>query len=195
MFMRVMYGLLALVPIAILVDVADIGGHSTVFVVSGLAMVPLAALLGRATEEAAHYTGPKIGALLNATLGNAAELIITIIALREGLTEVVKASIAGSIIGNILIVLGLSLLFGGLKHGEQRFDSRTAGVNATMMALAVVALCIPAVVSLGESDLRPSDHDVERLSDGMAIVMIVVYALYLLYTLRGGQTNITESDE
>jgi Ca2+:H+ antiporter len=75
MFMRVMYGLLALVPIAILFDVADIGGHSTVFVVSGLAMVPLAALLGRATEEAAHYTGPKIGALLNATLGNAAELI------------------------------------------------------------------------------------------------------------------------
>jgi Ca2+:H+ antiporter len=193
MFMKVMYALLALVPIAIVLDVADFGGHSAVFIVSGLAMVPLAALLGRATEEAAHYTGPKIGALLNATLGNAAELIITIIALREGLTEVVKASIAGSIIGNILIVLGLSLLFGGLRHGTQSFDAQTAGLNATLMALVVVALCVPAVVALGDEHLRPSNHDLERLSDGMAIVLIVVYALYLLYTLRGGKTNITES--
>ena len=91
--------------------------------VSALALVPLAAVLGRATEETAIYTGPKIGALLNATLGNAAELIITIVALREGLVTVVKASIAGSIIGNILVVLGASLLLGGLKNGTQRFDA------------------------------------------------------------------------
>jgi len=192
--MKVMYALLVLVPLAIVLEVGNIGGHSAVFITSGLAMVPLAALLGQATEQAAHYTGPKIGALLNATLGNAAELIITIIALREGLTEVVKASIAGSIIGNILIVLGLSLLFGGLKNGTQRFDAQTAGVNSTMMSLAVVVLCVPAVIALGDSHLRPSDHDIERLSDGMAIVMIVLYGLYLLYTLRGGKTNITEAD-
>src|SRR5687767_3139640 len=159
MAMKVMYALLVLVPIAIVLEFGDIGGHSAIFITSGLAMVPLAALLGQATEQAAHYTGPKIGALLNATLGNAAELIITIIALREGLTEVVKASIAGSIIGNILIVLGLSLLFGGLKNGTQRFDAQTAGVNSTMMSLAVVVLCVPAVIALGDSHLRPSDHD------------------------------------
>jgi Ca2+:H+ antiporter len=195
MAMKVMYALLVLVPIAIVMEVGDIGGHSAIFIISGLAMVPLAALLGQATEQAAFYTGPKIGALLNATLGNAAELIITIIALREGLTEVVKASIAGSIIGNILIVLGLSLLFGGLKNGTQRFDAQTAGVNSTMMSLAVVVLCVPAVVALGDSELRPSDHDIEQLSDGMAIVMIVLYGLYLLYTLRGGKTNVTQADE
>lgn len=192
---KVMYGLLVLVPVVILLELADIGSHSVVFLTSGLAMVPLAAVLGQATEQAAHYTGPKIGALLNATLGNAAELIITIIALREGLTEVVKASIAGSIIGNILIVLGLSLLFGGLKNGTQRFDPQTAGVNATMMALAVAVLCVPAVVALGDEHLRPTDNDIEHLSDGMAIVMILLYGLYLLYTLRGGQTNVTAEQQ
>src|SRR6476620_7979140 len=133
--MKVMYALLILVPIVVVLDVADIGSHSVIFTTSALAMIPLAALLGQATEQVAFYTGEKIGGLLNATLGNAAELIITIIALREGLTEVVKASIAGSILGNILIVLGASILLGGIKHGEQRFDARIASVNATMMML------------------------------------------------------------
>jgi Ca2+:H+ antiporter len=173
-------------------DLAGIGGHTAVFVTSALAMVPLAAVLGRATEEVAVYTGPKIGGLLNATLGNAAELIITIVALREGLTEIVKASIAGSIIGNILVVLGFSVLVGGLKHGTQTFDPRTAGANATMMALAVVALVIPAVFALGSQNLRPSERDIERLSDGMAIVLIVLYGLYILFTLRGSSTPEVE---
>jgi Ca2+:H+ antiporter len=182
--LRIIYGLLILVPLALLLEFGDIGGHSTVFVVSALAMVPLAALLGKATEEVAVYTGPKVGGLLNATLGNAAELIITIIALRQGLFTVVKASIAGSIIGNILVVLGLSLLLGGIKNGTQFFDPRIAGVNATMMALAVVALTIPAIFALGSESVRPSDHDIEHLSDGMAIVLIVIYGLYLVFTLR-----------
>lgn len=189
MVTKVLYGLLALIPLAIVFEVAGVGGHSTVFVTSGLAMVPLAAFLGRATEEVAIYTGPRIGALLNATLGNAAELIITIVALREGLTEVVKASIAGSVIGNILIVLGASMLVGGLKHGAQRFDAQTASINATMMTLAIVALVVPSVLALGDSSMRPSDHDIERLSDGLAFVMIAIYALYLLFTLRGGSTT------
>ena len=103
--MKILYGLLILVPITFLLEFGDIGGHSTVFIASALAMVPRAGVLGRATEQVAIYTGPRIGALLNATLGNAAELIITIVALREGLVDVVKASIAGSIIGNILVVL------------------------------------------------------------------------------------------
>ena len=195
MIMRVMTGLLVLVPIALILDLANIGGHSAVFVTTGLAMIPLAAFLGNATEQVAFYTGPKVGALLNATLGNAAELIITIIALREGLTEVVKASIAGSIIGNMLIVLGAAALAGGLKNGIQTFDAKAAGVNATMMSLAVVALVIPAVMAAG-GDLRPTDHDIERISDFMAIVLIGVYLLYLLFTLKGpGSTTSEEQSE
>jgi Ca2+:H+ antiporter len=182
--MRILYALLIFVPIALLFDLGGIGGHSAVFITSAMAMIPLAAVLGRATEEVAVYTGPRIGALLNATLGNAAELIITIIALREGLVEVVKASIAGSIIGNILVVLGFSVLIGGLKNGTQTFDPRSAGANATMMALAVVALTLPAVFALGGHERRPSDHDIELLSDGMAVVLIILYALYILYSLR-----------
>ncbi len=183
--MKVLYGLLVLVPVALILEFGGIGGHTAVFVVSALALVPLAAILGRATEEVAVYTGPKIGALLNATLGNAAELIITIVALREGLVMVVKASISGSIIGNILAVLGASLLLGGLKNGTQKFDPKAAGTNATMMALAVVALIVPAVFALGSTEHRPTDDDIEFLSDGVAVVLIIVYGLYLFYTLRG----------
>jgi Ca2+:H+ antiporter len=193
--MKFLYGLLLFVPIALVLDFGDIGGHSAVFVTSAIAMVPLAAVLGRATEEAAVYTGPKVGGLLNATLGNAAELIITIVALREGLVDVVKASIAGSIIGNILVVLGFSLLLGGIKNGTQRFDPRAAGRNATMMALAVVVLTIPAVFALTGGEHRPSERDIERLSDGMAIVLIAVYAAYLLYSFFGDRTAEKEVAE
>jgi Ca2+:H+ antiporter len=184
--MKFVLPLLALVPIALVFEYAHVGGPTAVFLASALALIPLAALLGRATEEAAIYTGPRIGALLNATLGNAAELIITIIALREGLVELVKASIAGSIIGNILVVLGLSLLLGGLKNGTQFFDAKTAGTNATMMALAVVSLSIPAVFALGPEESRPSEQNITFLSDGLAIVLIVMYAFYILFSLRQG---------
>ena len=182
--MKFILPLLVLVPIAFILEFAHIGGPTAVFAASALSLIPLAGLLGRATEEAAVYTGPKIGALLNATLGNAAELIITIIALRAGLVDLVKASIAGSIIGNILVVLGLSLLLGGLKNGTQFFDAKAAGTNATMMALAVVSLTIPAVFALGPLEVRPSEQNISFLSDGLALVLIVVYALYILFSLR-----------
>lgn len=182
--MKGLYALLALVPVTLVLEFGGIGGHSLVFISSALAMIPLAALLGRATEEVAVYTGSKVGALLNATFGNAAELIITVIALREGLVNVVKASIAGSIIGNILVVLGMALLLGGLKNGTQRFDARTAGTNATMMVLAIITLTIPAVFALGSPEHHPTHEDIEFLSDGVAIILIVTYALYLLYSLR-----------
>src|SRR3954451_15454000 len=168
--MKYFYVLLIFIPIALILDLGDLGGHPAVFVTSAAAMIPLAAVLGRATEEVAVYTGPKVGGLLNATLGNAAELIITIAALREGLVDVVKASIAGSIIGNILVVLGFSALLGGLKHGTQTFNAVTASTNATLMSLAVVSLTIPAVFSLG-GDGRPAQHDLELLSDWMAIIL------------------------
>jgi Ca2+:H+ antiporter len=183
--MKYLYVLLVLVPVALVMDLADIGGHAAVFVTSALGMIPLAALLGQATEEVAVYTGPKIGALLNATLGNAAELIIVIVALNKGLTDVVKASIAGSIIGNILVVLGASILIGGLKNGTQTFDVGVSRINATMMTLAIVAIMIPAIFDRGSHDVHLSRHDIEHLSDGVAVVMIVIYALYLLFTLRG----------
>ncbi len=181
--MKFLYILLVLVPAAIAMEIWDIGDHTAMFIVSALALVPLAAILGSATEEVAVHTGPKIGGLLNATLGNAAELIITIVALREGLVTVVKASIAGSIIGNVLLVLGAAVLFGGLKNGTQKFDPHIAGVNASVMSLAIMAMTIPAVFAIGNSEHHPTHDDVIKLSDGTAIVLIVMYAFYLLYTV------------
>ncbi len=181
--MKYLYALLVLVPVAGALELLDIGGYTLHFLVSALALVPLAAILGNATETVAIHTGPRIGGLLNATLGNAAELIITIVALREGLVTVVKASIAGSIIGNVLIVLGAAVLLGGLKHGTQRFDAHIAGVNASIMSLAIMAMAIPAIFAIGDSEHHPTESDIVRLSDGTAIVLIVMYGLYLLYTV------------
>lgn len=192
---KVLYPFLILVPITLVLELLSIGGDSAIFVVSALALVPLAALLGEATEIVAEHTGPKIGALLNATFGNAAELIITTIALREGLVTIVKASIAGSIIGNVLIVFGASALLGGLKHGAQKFDAKAASTNATMMGLAVMALTIPAVFNLGAPEHRPTEMDIERLSEGVAVVLIILYALYLLFSLRGEAPGEVEPDE
>jgi Ca2+:H+ antiporter len=180
---KILYGLLVLVPVAIVLAVIG-APEPAVFVASGLALAPLAALLGRATEAAATYTGPAIGALLNATFGNAAELIITFVALREGLIGIVKASIAGSIIGNILIVVGASALAGGLRHGTQQFDARSASASASLLALAVVSLVIPAVFGFGVPDHQIVRQDLERLSIGVALALILAYVLYLIYTLR-----------
>jgi Ca2+:H+ antiporter len=181
--MKYLFFLLILVPITAGLDLVGIGSHPVMFVMAAFSLVPLAALLGNATEEVSLFTGQKIGGLLNATLGNAAELIITIVALRQGLLDVVKASIAGSIIGNMLVVLGAAVLLGGLKNGEQSFDERAAGTNASMMSLAIVVLMIPAVFALGSSSERLSHHDVVNLSDGAAIILIILYGLYLAFTI------------
>jgi Ca2+:H+ antiporter len=171
--------LLVFVPVAIAADLLHLDPR-IVFVTSALGVVPLAGLLGEATEELAVHTGPRLGGLLNATLGNAAELIITIFAIRGGLLELVKASITGSILGNILLILGMSLLLGGWRHGIQRFDRETAGQNATMMSLAIIALAIPAV--FGHA-MDAVDHQAtEMLSLGVAAVMIIIYALSLAYS-------------
>jgi len=184
MVQRILYGMLALVPITLAVRFVSADSHTLIFVLSALSLVPLAGVLGTATEETAIYTGPRAGALLNATFGNLAELIIAFAALREGLHGVVRASIAGSIIGNILIVLGASLLVGGLKNGIQYFDPREASTNATMMTLAVIALVVPGLFWLTNADgVRLDRHDAERLSDGVAIIMLVTYGCYLFFTL------------
>jgi len=159
-------------------------------------VVPLAGFMGKATEELAVYTGPKLGGLLNATLGNAAELIITIVAirtgamhpeLREGLMTLVKASITGSIIGNLLLILGFSMLLGGIRHGIQKFDRTQAGVNSTMLILAIIALAIPSFFS-GAID-EVNHIGVEYLSIGVAVVMMIVYALSILFSFRIANTQ------
>ena len=154
-------------------------GELWVFILSALAIVPLAGYIGESTEALTLYTGPRIGGLLNATLGNAAELIITIVAIREGLLDLVKASIIGSILGNILLVLGMAFLLGGLRHGEQRFDSKHAGRNAILLLLAVIAMVIPSLVS--HSIGPDTSTRVEALSLGVAATMIVLYVAGLIY--------------
>jgi Ca2+:H+ antiporter len=158
------------------------GGDVAIFAASALAIVPLAGLIGEATEEVAARTGPQIGGLLNATLGNAAELIITIFALREGLVQLVRASIVGSILGNLLMVMGFSILLGGLTHGIQKFDRRRAAMNGTLLMLAFLALAIP---SLFDSTFVASQQfKSERLlSEGIALVLIGLYAASLVYSL------------
>ncbi len=171
--------LLIFVPVSIVAAFLH-GDEGLIFLSSALGIVPLAWILGKATEELAAHTGPRVGGLLNATLGNSAELIITIFAIREGLLELVKASITGSILGNILLVLGLSILLGGVRNGLQRFDRAEAGLSATMMTLAIIALLIPSI--FGHA-IEIQDHAaVEWLSLGVAAVMIAIYVLSLGYS-------------
>src|SRR6201747_1042946 len=136
--------LLVFVPVSIALEFLTPGSHSLIFVSACLAIVPLAGWLGHATEQLAAHTGEGIGGLLNATFGNAAELIIAIMAIRKGLYPVVKASLTGSIIGNILLVLGASVLAGGIKHKEQEFNATGAREQSTLLTLAAIALIMPA---------------------------------------------------
>ncbi|MCC7362242.1 MAG: calcium/proton exchanger [Anaerolineales bacterium] len=160
------------------------------FVVACAGLIPLAELIGEATEQLAVFTGPKIGGLLNATLGNAAELIITLVAIRAGLLDLVKASITGSIIGNLLLVMGASLLFGGLRHGTQTFHRGHAATNSTLLVLAVLALCVPSIFNHTSTGLALPTRTVESISLGVAGVMIVLYALGLIYSLRSAGTAL-----
>ena len=149
-----------------------------IFLSSAVALLPLAAWIGLATEHAASRLGSAVGGLLNATFGNAAELIITIFALRRGLTELVKASITGSIIGNTLLILGLSAFLGGIRHGNQRFAVKDAGRHAAMMILAVSAMVLPAVFATVEK----SAFIREEVSVGVSILLLATYGAYIFYS-------------
>jgi Ca2+:H+ antiporter len=177
------YYLLVALPLAILASLLEWSPLLS-FVAACVGLVPLAGLIGEATEALAAVTGPKIGGLLNATLGNAAELIITIVALNAGLLELVKASITGSILGNLLLVMGASLLLGGLKNGRQTFNRQSQGTNATMLVLAVVALCVPSIFNHTLSGEELPLLILEEISIGVAVVMIVIYGLGLYFSLR-----------
>lgn len=181
--------LLIFVPIAIVLRfVPSLENQTALFIVSCLAIIPLAGWMGRATEHLAEHLGQGVGGLLNATFGNAAELIIALFALSRGLTGVVKASITGSIIGNVLLVLGLAFLSGGIKFRKQEFNRVAAGVSATALTLAAIALVIPTVfhqtaarvpVSLG--GWTPQKE--QGLSLAIAIVLFLTYALILIFSL------------
>jgi Ca2+:H+ antiporter len=173
--------LLIFVPVALVVDFVLHGSPTLIFITAALGIIPLAGLIGEATEELAVYTGPNIGGLLNATLGNAAELIITVFALREGLVNLVRASITGSIIGNLLLVMGFSMIAGGWKHGTQNFNRRQASLNATMLIIAVLAIAIPSLFDIAIQQNRAAELG---FSEGTAVVMIVIYGLSLLYSFR-----------
>jgi len=164
-------------------------GMTWVFILSALGVIPLAGYIGEATEVLAEYTGPRIGGLLNATLGNAAELIITLIAIKAGLLELVKASITGSILGNLLLVMGASMVVGGLKNGLQTFDRRQSSNNSILLIMAVAALVIPSLFYPAIGDA--GSVKVEVMSLGVAVVMIVLYILGLVYSLKAAKNPIT----
>jgi len=173
--------LLLFVPISFAAHFLE-WGELAVFIISGLAILPLAAWMGTATEEIAVVVGPILGGLLNATFGNATELIIALIALKSGLVDIVKASITGSIIGNLLLVMGLSMLLGGLRHKEQEFQPVIARVNAASMNLAVIAILVPTAVDITSSGI--SETTIQNLSIAVAIVLMLVYALTLIFSMK-----------
>lgn len=172
---------LVFVPISIAANFMD-WGSSAIFITSAIAIIPLAAWMGTATEEIAVVLGPNLGGLLNATFGNATELIIGIIALNAGLVSVVKASITGSIIGNLLLVMGLSMFLGGLRFKEQKFQSVVARLNASAMNLAVIAILVPTAVNATSNGI--SENTMQNLSGAVAIVLITVYVLTLLFSMK-----------
>lgn len=181
-----LYYLLSALPVAVGFEFAH-APQVWLFIASAVAIIPLAGLMGRATENLAESLGPAIGGLLNATFGNAAELIIALLALWNGQHALVKASITGSIIGNILLVLGLAILAGGLRYPRQTFNRTAASLGATLLALASIGLIFPTIFFYLLQTAPPRPHappqEVEYLSDEIAVVLAVMYLLSLVFTL------------
>lgn len=177
-FDRVLGALLIFIPVSIILEFAHMD-PVLIFVASALAIIPLAGFMGKATEELSKQVGAGIGGLLNATFGNATELIIALFALQAGLFEVVKASLTGGILGNMLLIVGMSMFFGGLSREKQSFNSKVQGVNSTMLALAAVGLILPALV------FHVFDFNtVESLSLGISAILLITYICSLLFSLR-----------
>jgi Ca2+:H+ antiporter len=198
--LRAVYALGVFIPVALALDIAG-ASDTLIFFASAFALVPAAAAMGKATEEAAGRAGPGIGGLLNVTFGNAPELIIALFALHKGLHEVVKASIVGSVVGNVLLVLGAAMFVGGLgapraegrSYREQRFTLGAAHAQAAMLILGVFALTLPLVFQLSSGHPVPGPHDehlttfnsdAEHFSLAVAIVLMLVYGAGLLFSLR-----------
>jgi Ca2+:H+ antiporter len=183
--------LLVFVPVAIGLEYLAPQQHLFIFLAAALAVLPLAGWMSRATEHLAEKSGDGVGGLLNATFGNAAELIIAFAALRAGLYDVVKASIAGSIVGNILLVLGAAMLAGGLRHSEQTYNAAGARSEATLLTLAAIALILPATYNnlVGTQ----SENGLWFMSIAISIVLLVVYVLFLVFSLGSHKVLFTGS--
>ena len=185
------YTLVPFIPIAVALELTH-ASASAIFITSALGVIPTAALMGRATEELATRSGPGIGGFLNVTFGNAPEIIIALFALNAGLQEVVKASLIGSILGNILLVMGMAMLVGGRRRERQHFNATAANLIALMLLLAIVALIMPAVFELvqGTGLPRPDaeavnyDSDVEKLSVGVSLILLGTYGAGLIFSLK-----------
>src|SRR4051812_1740136 len=185
------YLLAPFIPIAVALELLD-GSATIVFATSALGVIPTAALMGKATDELATRSGPGIGGLLNVTFGNAPELIIAFFALREGLQEVVKASLIGSILGNILLVMGAAMFVGGLGRDRQTFSQTAAGVQVNMLLLAVAALIMPAVFDLvtgvglphPRAESKRFSSDLETMSVVVSIVLLGTYIAGLVFSLK-----------
>src|SRR5215216_4449309 len=171
--------LLVLVPVSIVLELAG-GNELLIFLTAAGAILPLAGLIGRSTDQLALHTGPRIGGLVNATFGNVTELVIAIFLILDDQVDVVKASLTGSIIGNLLLVLGLSFLAGGLRHREQEFNAKAAAVHSSQLTLAVIGLFMPAlfVLTTGEHNFVQR----EVVSGVIAAVLIALYGAALVFT-------------
>ncbi|MEP7029029.1 MAG: calcium/proton exchanger [Candidatus Eisenbacteria bacterium] len=168
-----------------------------VFGVAALAILGLAALLGGATEELGAHLGHRVGGILNATVGNVGEIIIAVFALKAGLIDLVKASITGSIIGNVLLVFGASVTVGGLKHGIQRFDARSAGMNAVQLLLATIGLVVPATFAflVGGEQVAQNFLPIESVTIGVAVLLMALYGLSVFYDLTRPPGAVRSGDE
>ena len=191
--MKILKYMLVFIPISFIAKFMNASG-TIMFLLACLSIIPLAGLIGEGTEEISFYSGPKIGGFLNGTFGNATELIISFFALKEGLFEVVKSSIAGAVIGNILLVVGASMLFGGLKYKTQKFNQKVSEVSSTMLLFAVLGLCIPALFT-HTVDTKLLNTRYEGLSIFVAVVMIIIYALSLFFSFSTHKHIYNNNDE
>ncbi len=177
----ILLGMLAFIPLAMLAEWLSLN-PGLVFVLAGLAIIPLAARIAHSTEGIAEVIGPTMGGLLNSTFGNATELIVSIVALRAGLVEVVKASITGTIVANLLLALGLATLLGGLRYKEQSFQPTVARINASSLNLAVVILLTPAAIHFTSNGLKEST--LNNFSVALSILLLGFYGLMLLFSMK-----------
>ena len=188
--------LLVFAPVAVALDYVH-ADHIVLFIVAAIALVPLAKLIGDSTEHLSTHYGATTGSLLNVTFGNAAEIIIAIVAINAGLLDLVKASITGAILGNILLIFGLSIVSSGFKYREQVFSRENVGVQSSMLFLAVIGLAVPTILSFTVLPGSEDGQKVQLLSDSLAVILIVVYAFGLVFTFVThkhlfGQTRETE---
>jgi Ca2+:H+ antiporter len=179
----IIYFLLLFVPISVILDLVH-ADHIIIFIISVIALIPLAKLIGDSTEHLATHYGSTLGSLLNVTFGNAAEIIIAVVAINAGLLDLVKASITGAILGNIMLIFGLSIIAGGIRQKEQSFSRENAGLQSTMIFLAIIGLAVPTVLS--STILNPTEFEnqlkIQFLSDALAILLLIVYISGIIFT-------------